>query len=170
VIGSWAPVLLRPFLIALFAGTLAEVRVVVTEVTGRGSIRRGALDTADCGDGDRCSHLIERAALDVPPPYRPVPGRPIYHIHADDKSVLVAWRDLAGPLLELVMTTLAGEHTRAAAVAAGGSARDSAAGRQEERHPARWPAGEQQPDAPDLPEAPDAPDLPVQEVQAGSGS
>jgi hypothetical protein len=159
-----------PFLIALVAGTLGEVRIVATEVTGQGSIRRGVLDTADCGNGDRCSDLIERAALDVPPPYRPVLGRPVYHIHAADKSVLVAWPDLAGPLLELVRTTLAGEHTRAAAVAAGASARDSVPGRHEERHPAQRLAERQQPDAPDLPEAPDAPDLPVQEVQAGSGS
>ena len=77
---------LTAFLTALFGGTLAEVRVVVTEVTGQGTIRRGVLNTADCGDTDRCTELIGQAALVVPPPYRPVPGRPVYHIRADDTA------------------------------------------------------------------------------------
>jgi len=82
------------------------VRIVVTEVTGRGSIRRGVLDTADPSDADRCGDLIERAALDVPPPYRPVAGSRIYEIRADDKTVWVAERELAGPLRDLVMVAL----------------------------------------------------------------
>ena len=69
--------------------------------------------TADCGDADRCDDLIQRAALNVPPPYRPVEGRPVYEIWAGDEVIWVARRDLAGPLLELVMTTLAGEHPSA---------------------------------------------------------
>ncbi len=44
------------------------MRVVVTEVTGQGGIRRGVLDTAERSDTDRCMDLIERAALDLPPP------------------------------------------------------------------------------------------------------
>jgi len=119
------------FLVALFRGTLAEVRIVVTEVTGQGSIRRGVLDTADCSDADRCDDLIRRAALNVPPPYRPVVGRPVYEICAGDKVIWVARRDLAGPLLELVMTTL-GEHPSAAQGAVGTSARDCPAGRHEQ--------------------------------------
>jgi hypothetical protein len=84
---------------------------VVTEVTGHGSIRRGVLDTPGRSDAGRLTDLIERAALDCPPPYRPVTGRPLYEIRADDKTVWVAERDLAGPLRELVITTLAeGEH------------------------------------------------------------
>jgi hypothetical protein len=81
--------------------------VVVTEVTGAGSIRRGVLDSAGQSEPDRCVDLIERAALDLPPPYRPVAGRPVYHIRADDTVVLVAERELVGPLLALVMTALA---------------------------------------------------------------
>jgi hypothetical protein len=154
----------------LFAGTLADVVIVVTEVTGQGGIRRGVLDTADCGDGDGCGDLIERAALDVPPPYRPVPGCPLYHIHADDKIVVVAQGDLVGPLRELVMTTLAGEHPAAAAADTAASGPDTRSGRHQERHPARRPGGTEQPEGPQLPQQPEGPDLSRQDVQAGSGS
>ena len=82
------------------------VRVVVTEVTGGGSIRRGVLDSAEQSDPDRMD-LIERAALDLPPPYRPVAGRPVYQIRAGESMVFVAERELVGPLRELVMTALA---------------------------------------------------------------
>jgi len=111
------------------------VRIVVTEVTGQGSIRRGVLDTVDCSDADRCDDLIQRAALNVPPPYRPVEGRPVYEIWAGDEVIWVARRDLAGPLLELVMTTLAGEHPSAAQGAVGASARECPAGRHEHQLP-----------------------------------
>jgi hypothetical protein len=82
------------------------VRIVVTEVTGHGSIRRGVLDTAWHADAGRCRDLVEQAGLDVPPPYRPEPGRPIYQISVDGKTVWVAGRDLAGPLRELVAMTV----------------------------------------------------------------
>jgi hypothetical protein len=82
------------------------VRVVVTEVTGAGSIRRGVLDTAGQPDPDRWVDLIERAALGLPPPYRPVAGRPVYQIRAGESMVFVAERELVGPLRELVMTAL----------------------------------------------------------------
>jgi hypothetical protein len=89
-------------------GQTGQVRIVVTEVAGDGSIRRGMLDTAERSDASRCEELIEQAALAVPPPYRPVRGRPIYEIRADDTTVWVAEGELAGPLRELVMTALAG--------------------------------------------------------------
>lgn len=86
------------------------MRLVVTEVTGHGVIRRGVLDTAGRSDAGRLTDLIERA-LGRPPPYRPVAGRPVYEIRVDDTTVWVAERDLLGPLRELVITTLAeGEH------------------------------------------------------------
>ena len=90
---------------------------MVTEVTGRGSIRRGMLDTADPGDAGRCGDLIGRAALDAPPPYRPAAGRPVYEICADDKIVWVAEHELTGPLRDLVMITLvAGARSAGAAL------------------------------------------------------
>ena len=70
---------------------------MVTEVTGQGSIRRGVLDTADCSDADRCDDLIQRAALNVPPPYRPVVGRPVYEICAADSRAVVLLREAAAP-------------------------------------------------------------------------
>ena len=84
------------------------MRVVVTKVAGDGSIRRGVLDTAARSDAGKWEELIEQAALAVPPPYRPVRGRPIYEIRAGDATVWVAEGELAGPLRELVMTALGG--------------------------------------------------------------
>ena len=81
--------------------------MVVTEVTGVGGIRRGMLDTASQSDPGRYVALIEQAALDVPPPYRPVPGRPVYQIRVGESIVFVAERELVGPLRALVMTALA---------------------------------------------------------------
>ena len=75
------------------------------------------LDTADPGDAARCGDLIEEAALAVPPPYRPVSGRPVYEICAEDKSFWVAEGELAGPLRDLVMITLiAGARSAGAAL------------------------------------------------------
>jgi hypothetical protein len=87
-------------------GRLSRLRIVVTEVTGHGSIRRGVLDTAWHGDAGRCRDLVEQAGLEVAPPYRPEAGKPIYKICVDDKIVWVAGRDLAGPLRELVAMTV----------------------------------------------------------------
>jgi hypothetical protein len=84
------------------------MRVVVTEVAGDGSIRRGVLDTAGRSDASTWEELIEQAALAGPPPYRPARGRPIYEIRAGDTTVWVAEGELAGPLRELVLTALAG--------------------------------------------------------------
>jgi hypothetical protein len=67
------------------------VRIVVTEVTGHGSIRRGVLDTAWYSDAGRCGGLIERAGLDVPPPYRPEAGRPIYPDQCRRQDRLGRW-------------------------------------------------------------------------------
>ena len=79
---------------------------MVTEVAGDGRVRRGVLDTAGRSDAGKCEELIEQAAVAVPPPYRPVGGRPIYEIRAGDTAVWVAEGELAGPLRALVMTAL----------------------------------------------------------------
>jgi hypothetical protein len=93
------------------------MRIVVSEVTGQGSVRSGVLDTAGRADADHYADLVERAALDTPPPYRPVEGRSVYRISAGEKTVLVAEKELAGPLRELVMLALgpAGQGRSAAA-------------------------------------------------------
>lgn len=68
----------------------------------------GVLDTAGQSDPDRWVDLIERAALGLPPPYRPVAGRSVYQIRAGESMVFVAERELAGPLRELVMPIMPG--------------------------------------------------------------
>ena len=63
--------------------------------------------SARCSDGPEWEDLARRA-LAVPPPYRPVPGAPIYQVNLDgDREVLVAEHDLRGPLLDLVTALLA---------------------------------------------------------------
>ena len=83
------------------------VRVVVTRIEWDGAMQRRMVDTAHCSDGPQWEDLAARA-LAVPPPYRPVPGTPIYHVSLDDgTAVLVAADDLGGLLLDLVTAVLA---------------------------------------------------------------
>jgi hypothetical protein len=83
------------------------MRVVATRIEQDGTMQRRVVDTARCSDGPRWEDLACRA-LAVPPPYRPVPGTPIYHLSLDsDRQVLVAEHDLGGPLLDLVTAVLA---------------------------------------------------------------
>jgi hypothetical protein len=70
-------------------------------------MQRGMVDTGHCGGGPQWEDLTARA-LAVPPPYRPVPGTPVYHVGLDDGTVvLVAEHDLCGSLLDLVTAVLA---------------------------------------------------------------
>jgi hypothetical protein len=83
------------------------MRVVATRIEWDGTMQRRVVDTAHCSDGPRWEDLACRA-LAVPPPYRPVPGTPLYHVSLDgDRQVLVAEHDLGGPLLDLVTAVLA---------------------------------------------------------------
>jgi len=83
------------------------MRVVATQIDADGTMHRRGVDTAQCSDGPEWEDLACRA-LAVPPPYRPVPGMPIYQVSLDgDREVLVAGHDLAGPLLDLVTAVLA---------------------------------------------------------------
>jgi hypothetical protein len=83
------------------------MRVVATRIEQDGTMQRRVVDTAHCGDGPRWEDLARRALAD-PPPYRPVPGTPIYHISLDGgRQVLVAEPDLGGALLDLVTAVLA---------------------------------------------------------------
>ena len=67
---------------------------------------RRVVDTARCGNSSGWEDLACRA-LTVSPPYRPVPGVPLYHVSLDDGTeVLVAAHDLGGPLLDLVTAVL----------------------------------------------------------------
>jgi hypothetical protein len=87
-------------------GKLSVVRLEVAEIEPNGSIRRRVVDTVghtDAGDWE----VLTARALAVPPPYRPVPGSPVYRLRVDDRDVLVAEHDLDGPMLDLVNAVLA---------------------------------------------------------------
>jgi hypothetical protein len=151
------------------------VRIVVTEVTGQGSIRRGVLDTAWHSDADRCKDLIKQAALDVPPPYRPEAGRPVYEICVDNKAIWVAWRDLVGPLRELVIMAILTDQPIPGPAGGDDQAEDMTA-----RSPDRPQPGDRGVAAEPVPQHGErgdarAPDDPVQDAQArglpnGAGS
>jgi hypothetical protein len=78
--------------------------VVVTRIWGGGTVVSHAVDT-EGSDGIQWEDLTSRALAD-PPPYRPFPGGAVCHIRVDDKVVMVAERDLSGPLLDLVAAVL----------------------------------------------------------------
>jgi hypothetical protein len=82
------------------------MRVVVTWIGPEGAMRRRMADAAASGDAGPWEELIARA-LAAPPPYRPIPGGPVYHLRAGERVVLVAGHDLSGPLYELVTAVLA---------------------------------------------------------------
>jgi hypothetical protein len=83
------------------------VRVAVTWIGWDGTMLRRVVDTADCTDGPRWEGFATRALL-PPPPYRPVPAVPLYHVSLDNSiTALVAEHDLCGPLLDLVTAVLA---------------------------------------------------------------
>jgi hypothetical protein len=80
---------------------------VATWIGQDGTMLRRMVDTCRRDDGRQWEHLADRA-LEFPPPYRPVPGTPIYGVSLDDSPVtLVAEHDLRGPLLELVTALMA---------------------------------------------------------------
>ena len=82
------------------------MRVVVTRIWTDGTMQRRVVDTARRSDGPRWEDLAARA-LAFPPPYRPVPGAPIYHVSADGYLAQVGEYDLGGPLRDLVTVVLA---------------------------------------------------------------
>ena len=82
------------------------MRVVVSQIDADGTMWRRMVETAGRSDVGLWQELIARA-LAVPLPYRPVPGGPIYHLRIDDRYVVVAEDDLAGPLFDLVTAVLA---------------------------------------------------------------
>jgi hypothetical protein len=80
--------------------------IEVTRILGDGSIRRARVEPEHRADTARWQELVRRANLDLPPPYRPDPGRPVYQVISGDHSIQVAERGLAGPLRELITAVL----------------------------------------------------------------
>jgi hypothetical protein len=79
---------------------------VVTRIWQDGTTWRRMMDTAQLRHGQEWEDLAARA-LAAPPPYRPLPGSPVYHISAGDQVILVAEHDLRGPLRDLVTAVMA---------------------------------------------------------------
>jgi hypothetical protein len=82
------------------------MRVVVTQIESDGTMWRRAVETAGRSEAGLWQELIGRA-LAIPLPYRPAPGVPIYHLLLDDREIVVAEYDLAGPWFDLVTAVLA---------------------------------------------------------------
>ncbi len=87
-------------------GQAELMRVVVTLIGPDGTMRRRMVDTVASSDTGPWEELLARA-LAALPPYRAVPGGPVYHLRVDDRVVLVAERDLSGSLYDLVTAVLA---------------------------------------------------------------
>ena len=81
--------------------------IEVTRILGDGSIRRASVQPEERADADRWHQLVERANLELPPPYDPDPGRPVYQVSDGEHSIEVAERGLVGPLRDLVAAVLA---------------------------------------------------------------
>ena len=83
------------------------MNIEVTRILGDGSIRRARIEPEERPDAARWRDLVSRANLDLPPPYRPDPGRPVYQVSDGEHSIQVAERGLVGPLRDLVAAVLA---------------------------------------------------------------
>ncbi len=77
----------------------------MTHIWGNGTVVSRTVDTAEGSDGVQWGELASRALAD-PPPYRAFAGGAVCQIRVDDQVVIVAERDLAGPLLDLVAAVL----------------------------------------------------------------
>lgn len=80
---------------------------MVTQVTGKGAVNRGVVETDGRDDASRWEDLAARANLAYPPSYRTDPGEAVYEVSAGSDHAQVAERDLAGSLKELVTAVLA---------------------------------------------------------------
>ena len=88
-------------------GHTKTMNIEVTRILGDGSIRRASVQVEERADADRWRELVDRANLELPPPYNPDPGRPVYQVSDGKHSIEVAERGLAGPLRDLVAAVLA---------------------------------------------------------------
>src|ERR1700753_1770960 len=92
---------------ALDSGHTRAMNIEVTRILGDGSIRRASVQVEERADADRWRELVDRANLELPPPYNPDPRRPVYQVSDGKHSSGVAARGLAGPLQDLVAAVLA---------------------------------------------------------------
>jgi hypothetical protein len=83
------------------------VEIAVTAIGADGTVLQARVESTGRVDGDWWEQLAASAHLEVPPPYRPEPGQPVYDVRAGEHVAQVAEQDLAGPLRELVTAVLA---------------------------------------------------------------
>ena len=88
-------------------GQTKAMNIEVTRILGDGSIRRASVQPEERADASRWRDLLTRANLELPPPYNPDPGRPVYQVSDGEHSIQVAERGLVGPLRDLVAAVLA---------------------------------------------------------------
>jgi hypothetical protein len=88
-------------------GQAARVEIAVTAIGADGTVRQAVVETTGRVDADWWEQLAASAHLEVPPPYQPEPGQPVYQVRAGEHVAMVAEQDLAGPLRELVMAVVA---------------------------------------------------------------
>jgi hypothetical protein len=81
------------------------VNITVTEVAPDGQLRRRSVDTSGRDDASSWEGLAQHAIGD-PPVYQPAPGRPVFAIQVDDQEIMVAEKDVTGPLGRLVTAVL----------------------------------------------------------------
>jgi hypothetical protein len=80
--------------------------LAVTEIGWDGRIRRRQFDFSGLSDARWWEDLVGHV-LAAPPPYRPAQGSSVYQVAVGGSAVLIAERDLTGPLRDLVTTVLA---------------------------------------------------------------
>jgi hypothetical protein len=81
------------------------VNITVTEVASDGQLRRRSVDTSSRNDATSWEGLAKHV-IGEPPEYQPAPGRPVYAIQVDDQEIMVAEKDVTGPLGQLVTAVL----------------------------------------------------------------
>jgi hypothetical protein len=89
------------------AGRLTRVEIAVTAIGADGTVHQAVVETTGRVDADWWEQLAASAHLEMPPPYRAVPGQPVYEIRAGEHVAHVAEQDLAGLLRELVTAVIA---------------------------------------------------------------
>ena len=104
-VSGWPPGIRQPL---AKTGKWAQtdwVNITVTEVAPDGQLRRRRVDTASRDDASSWEGLAKRV-IGEPPEYQPAPGRPVYAIQVDDQEIMVAEKDVTGPLGQLVTAVL----------------------------------------------------------------
>jgi hypothetical protein len=89
------------------AGQTARMEIAVTAIGADGTVRQAIVETTGRVDADWWEQLAASAHPEVPPPYRPEPGQPVYEVRVGERVAQVAEGNLAGLLRELVTAVLA---------------------------------------------------------------